>query len=174
MIEKFVPVPYHPYSEKYLVSNLGRVKPSIKSKYSSLKGEFLNLNVGARGYAHVKLYYNGKFKQFFVHRMVALAFLGEPPENCNLVCHLDDIKTNNIVTNLMWGDPAENARQMVERGRSARGTKVNTSILTADKVLEVRHLYSLSKYTNKDLSTMFGVKESTIQAITSRRNWRHI
>lgn len=173
MIEKFVPVPYHPYSEKYLVSNLGRVKPSIKSKYSSLKGEFLNLNVGARGYAHVKLYYNGKFKQFFVHRMVALAFLGEPPENCNLVCHLDDVKTNNIVTNLMWGDPAENARQMVERGRSCRGSRMNTSKLKPKQVLDIRVASKSGESTTK-IAERYGVTHAAIWLIINNRNWKHL
>ena len=78
MIEIWKPVPFEQFSSKYIVSSIGRVKPINKSKYSSAKGEFLKNGVGARGYACVTLYNGGKSKQCFVHRMVALVFIGGP------------------------------------------------------------------------------------------------
>lgn len=173
MKEVWKPVPYEPFGEKYVVSNHGRVKPIQKSIYSSLKSEFLTPGVGARGYAHVALYHNGVRKQFFVHRMVALAFIGDPPEGKNLVCHLDDNKTNNHWSNLMWGDCAENLRQMVDRGRSLRGSKVNTNKLAPNQVLEIREAHSKGAKMG-DLARKYKVTHAAIWLIIKRKNWKYL
>lgn len=54
-----------------------------------------------RGYLSVHLYKNGNEKRFYVHRLVAEAFVPNPndwPE----VNHKDGDKTNNCVNNLEW------------------------------------------------------------------------
>jgi hypothetical protein len=60
------------YEGMYQVSNLGRVKSFKKGKESILK------NRENRGYKSICLSIgDNKFKGFSVHRLVALAFLGE-------------------------------------------------------------------------------------------------
>lgn len=53
-----------------------------------------------------------------VHRLVALAWLGAPPEGKNEVDHLDGDKTNNDVRNLEWVSHSENVRRAFEKRES--------------------------------------------------------
>ena len=54
-----------------------------------------------KGYLKVWLYKNGKRKMFYIHRLVAQAFL-ENPDALPMVNHKDFDKTNNDVDNLEY------------------------------------------------------------------------
>ena len=49
-----------------------------------------------------------KRRCFRVHRLVASAWLGYRPPNVHC-CHKDDVKTNNHISNLYWGNAKTNA-----------------------------------------------------------------
>lgn len=59
------------------------------------------------GYLGVRLWKNGKCKDYKVHRLVAEYFC-EKPTNTNEVNHIDEDKTNNKATNLEWCDRKTN------------------------------------------------------------------
>ena len=82
------------YEGLYEVSNLGRVK-SLKFG----KEKFLKPFKIKKGYLLVHLCRNGKSKYFYVHRLVAEAFIPNP-EGLSEVNHKDEDKTNNVVDNL--------------------------------------------------------------------------
>ena len=52
-----------------------------------------------------------------VARLVAEAFLGDPPPGRPLVLHYDDDRRNNCVDNLRWGDHSDNFWDAVRNGR---------------------------------------------------------
>jgi len=79
------------YNGYYQVSNLGRVK-SLKGGYN-----ILFIRKDRRGYLCVRLSNRGKVRQYFVHRLVALAFIGKSNLTVN---HKDFNKENNNVDNL--------------------------------------------------------------------------
>jgi len=94
------------YEGLYMVSNHGDVKSLERSvdnrwgtstirKGTVLKGDEL------KGYLHVVLARDGNKSKRRVHRLVAESFLGNP-ENLSEVNHKDEVKSNNIVTNLEW------------------------------------------------------------------------
>ena len=91
------------YEGQYQLSNLGRVK-SIKFG----KEIILKQNI-RRGYYYVVLSKNGIVKNYFVHRLVAEAFL-DNPDNLPCVNHKDENKLNNNVDNLEWCDRLYNVR----------------------------------------------------------------
>ena len=93
------------YEGLYQVSNLGRVK-RLKGKYISTQ-RILKLRVGTRGYLYVQLCKKGQRKYYTIHRLVAQAFLPNP-ENKPQVNHIDEDKTNNIISNLEWVTAKEN------------------------------------------------------------------
>lgn len=61
------------------------------------------------GYPKVRLWNGEKYKNFFVHRLVAAAFIPNPM-NKPQVNHKDGNKTNNNVSNLEWVTQSENMR----------------------------------------------------------------
>ena len=79
--------------EDYLISNLGNV-------YSVKRNCYLKLE-DAHGYNRVTLCKNGKHKKYFVHRLVAEAFI-KNKENLPYINHKDENKKNNCVDNLEW------------------------------------------------------------------------
>ena len=48
-------------------------------------------------------------KNYRVHRMVASAFLPDPPSDRSLIMHIDEDYTNNRPENLAWGTNKENS-----------------------------------------------------------------
>lgn len=62
------------------------------------------------------LYRMGRRGRMYAHRLVALAFIGEPAPGQE-VCHNDGNPANNHVSNLRWGTRSENMLDEVESGR---------------------------------------------------------
>lgn len=94
--------------ESYEVSNTGKVRSIdryIRKRDGSVylcKGRELKQMESKNGYKYVNLYQSaGKNKHFYVHRLVALAFLHNP-HNYPDINHKDEVKTNNHVKNLEW------------------------------------------------------------------------
>lgn len=77
----------------YEVSSLGNVK--------SLYTGRLMTPYSKNGYLTISLSNIGKAKKFFVHRLVALAFIPNP-DNLPEVNHKDFCRSNNVVENLEW------------------------------------------------------------------------
>lgn len=101
------------YEGIYQVSNMGNVKRLdcsvfVKGKgYRHLKARNTKQHLDHHGYKKVHLWKNNKDKPFFVHRLVAMAFL-DNPNNYPQINHKDENKENNEITNLEWCTVAYN------------------------------------------------------------------
>ena len=84
--------------ENYEVSNLGRVKSLNYNKTG--REEILKHKI-VKGYLRLNLCKDSKTHSFFIHRLVAQAFIPNP-DNLPQVNHIDECKTNNRVENLEW------------------------------------------------------------------------
>ena len=89
------------YEGLYQVSNYGSVKSLGNSK--TRKEKVLKPFNTTKGYLQVELSKQGKRKNYYIHRLVAQAFL-QNPNNLPEINHKDEDKTNNHVTNLEWCD----------------------------------------------------------------------
>ena len=69
-------------------------------------------------YYQVQPYVDGKRKVCYVHRLVLLAFAGEPIGDRNEAHHIDHNTHNNTAENLMWVTRLENARYVPRHHRT--------------------------------------------------------
>lgn len=83
--------------EGYEISNLGKVKSMNYSRTD--KEKIMKPCKNNYGYLVVYLYRNRKRKLFYVHRLVAAAFI-QNPKGFEQVNHIDENKSNNAVENL--------------------------------------------------------------------------
>lgn len=82
------------YEGLYEVSNQGRIR-------NRTTGRIMKLYHNGKGYLKVDLCCLGKVKKFYVHRLVAKAFI-ENPEGYEIINHKDENPMNNNVSNLEW------------------------------------------------------------------------
>lgn len=108
------------YEGLYQISNLGRVKSLPRTRIGNgtpyiTKEKILNNSLGATGgYYRVQLCKTPKqHKMFYVHRLVANAFLVKI-DGKEVVNHINGIKTDNRVENLEWTTIEENLQHAID------------------------------------------------------------
>jgi len=102
----------------YLVSNLGRVKSTLKYNAAILK-ETINEN----GYSVVEIH----GKPCRVHRLVAFAFIPNDDNTKDTVDHKDGNRTNNKVTNLQWLSRLDNIKKAWDGRKQDKECKKSTA-----------------------------------------------
>lgn len=108
--------PVKGYEGLYEVSSLGYVKSL--NYHRTGKEKILKPAKNKYGYLFVALYRNGKRKMSKLHRLVAEAFIPNP-EGFKQVNHIDEDKTNNVVSNLEFCDCKYNNNFGTRNERSA-------------------------------------------------------
>lgn len=106
--------------EDYFISNLGRVMSTKRNKSHIMKPY-----KDRDGYLQLCLLKDNKQKRFFVHRLVAEAFLPNP-HNLPCVNHKSEIKTQNNVENLEWCSVKYNQNYGTRNKRLSETKRNNT------------------------------------------------
>jgi hypothetical protein len=110
--EVWVPVPgYQGYEVSALgeVRSLPRLAGGKNGSVRQIRGHVLAPSRHRSGYLYVKLYGAQGPAMLRVHRLVAVAFLGEPASPDMHVNHLNGVKDDNRLCNLEWATCSENA-----------------------------------------------------------------
>lgn len=98
----------------YQISNYGRVRSFTNNRHGFTdRPHILKTDINSNGYERVFL---GSNNRFFVHVLVAEAFIPNP-NDYPIVMHMDDDRLNNHVDNLEWGTQSINIRDAIQRGR---------------------------------------------------------
>jgi hypothetical protein len=109
-------------NDLYEISDLGRVK-SLSREWKSGRGggivriqdRYIKPHTHELGYIYVSVRYNKKTKLYFVHRLIAEAFipnsLGKPNIN-----HKNGAKWDNRIENLEWCTQSENVQHSFDNG----------------------------------------------------------
>ena len=133
------------YEGKYQVSNQGRVK-SLRYRGGS-KEQILKLRLTGNGYYDVSLG-NKKYK---VHRLVWEAFNGPIPEGMQ-INHIDEVKTNNALTNLSLMTPKENSNWGTRNERLCgySSPRERIWVIKLSKNNEILHFYPSIRQAERD------------------------
>ena len=110
------------YEELYKISNHGNVKSLGNGK--SRKEKVLKPIKLKNGYLRVDLPKQGKHKLYFIHRLVAEAFIPNP-NNLPIINHKDENPLNNNVSNLEWCTYEYNNNYGTRTERSAASRRNN-------------------------------------------------
>lgn len=141
-------------------------------------GFFKKQYLTSHGYYAVNLTNNYNRKVFYIHRLIAQAYIPNP-DNLPCINHKNGIKTDNRIENLEWCTHLHNALHAWEKGlqkphEGLKGMKGFKAKLTDTQVLEIRRLHKEENKTLHQLGAIYGVAWQTIGSITSGRNWKHI
>lgn len=135
-------------------------------------GERITSRVDRYGYMRVNLSIRGKVKTVSVHRLVALAFLGEPTGK--QINHKDGDKANNRPDNLEWCEAKHNLDHALRtRLRiNPSGERNGSSKLTAKQVRFIRA--KQGTISQNLLAKRFGVSQSLVSRIQRGKLWNGI
>lgn len=160
--------PIEGFNEKCFVSDDGKVYSIRRQGH---KGGFVKQRMNNSGYLRVALSKNGKSKAYFVHRLVAQAFIPNP-ENKQFVNHKDGDKTNNRMSNLEWCTKSENMQHAVKTGlvhyHGLLGEKHPQCKISDADALEIIRLRK-SGVLSHILAKQYGVTGATIRNIVYGR-----
>ncbi len=169
------------YEGYYQISNLGDVKSLprlIDNRYYSkekiLKGYSKPATQkGIKFYSTVQLSRKGKVTQFYVHRLVATAFISNP-ENKPEVNHISKDTLDCSVGNLEWVTSQENTNHKINEAGGcpwiARGSKSGASKLTEEDVLDIK-LQLKAGVKNYVLADVYKIDRSVISKIKTNKSW---
>lgn len=154
----------------YEVSSQGRVRRTVLYNNSNPDGSVKCSISKSTGYPSVCMSRGNFKKSFFVHQLVAEAFLGPRPSSRHVVAHADGTRDNNRLENLRWATYEENEADKLVHGTRARGEKIFGCRLTERDVVAIR----ASNETIDELAPIFGVDRSTIWKVRCNRIWKHV
>lgn len=114
-------------------------------------------------------------KPFYVHRLVASAWIPNP-DNKPFINHKDGDKGNNSVPNLEWCTRSENVLHAYRTGlMSNQGIKHPQAKLTEQDVLNIRERYAKGESSYKIFNSGdYDMSYTNIKDIIAKRTWSHI
>jgi hypothetical protein len=157
-------------ADKTNVSDTRDLKTRFFENVKKTKGCWLwsgNLNTDGYGVLTVK---NKKPKQQKAHRLSYEIHKGKIPKGL-IICHKCNNPSCVNPKHLYAGTHKQNSRDMVVSGHSQRGEKHPQSVLTKEKVIEIRRKYFSEKLSYQKLSKLFSVSPATIGLIIRRNTW---
>lgn len=157
----------------YQVSDMGRVK-SLERVFTrhlgaeqKIKERILKYTVNRSGYCNVTLYRDRKRRTYYIHRLVAIAFIPNPL-NKPTVNHKDGVKSNNKTDNLEWMTRSENTQHAYDIGLNSCSSRVAVAqySLTGEFIKSYTSIEEAGKHT--------GIHRGSIsRVISGRRKTTH-
>lgn len=89
------------------------------------------------------------------------------------VCHTCDNRKCVNPEHLFLGTIGDNLKDMTQKGRRAKGSKIASSRLTEEIVLEIRKK-RLEGWKYKDLETTYNLGRGHLHGICKNKSWQHI
>lgn len=157
---------------EYSVSNRGRVRREVDS-HATKAGRIIKCCPCKNGYLYASLHRSGKRRNCLVHRLVALAFLGDPPDGKPQVNHKNACKADNRIENLEWASPQDDGAHRVQMGLSRKGESHGLAKLSDESVRELRRRIHDGE-SSESLALELGVSKAAISLALNRLTWKHV
>lgn len=158
----------------YVFSSDGRIQGPGSGPKGHGKPRWLKPGWSKQDYAHVTMYVDDTPANYSVHRLICIAFHGDPPSSDHHAAHANGNSRDNRAENLTWKTCLENIRDKHIHGTMARGERQGSSKLKEADVLAIRELYSPGSVTLAMLADRFGVTPTMVSFIVRRKSWKHI
>lgn len=173
--EQWRPVPIAGYCDVYEVSSLGRVRRLVTDCQNKAKaGDFIKPSYPGLGiYQQYAMCMNRKYERWLAHRLVLMAFAGEPPTPKHHAAHLDGNPRNNRLSNLCWKTAKENDLDKDRHGTRQNGVKHGMVKLTEEQVMEIRRLRT-EGVSGVELAKKYNVTTTAISTIATGKSWSHL
>jgi hypothetical protein len=108
------------------------------------------------------------------HRFAFQYYNGSIPKGY-IICHRCDNKKCCNPNHLFLGTCKDNSEDMVRKGRSIKGEKIHTSILTECDVIEtLTSLYYGNKISYQEFNLKYSVEGRQLKNIVNRITWKYI
>ena len=104
--------------------------------------------------------------------VVSYELINGTTEDC--VLHTCDNRLCVNPKHLFSGTHTVNMRDRDQKGRQAKGERINLAVLTETQVLEIRAKYMICGYSQSMLARDYQVSKGAIAAIVTRRTWKHL
>lgn len=140
--------------------------------------------------AYLAVFVHSARKTVGLHRIICLAFHGDPPPGKPLALHRDGDTLNNDPSNLYWGDHRDNALDARRHGTLAFGCRHGSRThpeTFASKVLKLRkltpaqveqirdrHVLRHPEFGGKALAAKFGVHPATIRRVLAGTTYKGV
>lgn len=156
-----------PRLEHHSASSLGNIRNDKTGRVLAQRAW------GAQKYLIVGVCELGVRKTYSVHRLCALAFLGNPPTAQHQVAHYDGDPENNRIENIRWVLPEGNAQDRKRHGTSPTGSSNVFAKLHEKDIPRIKEQRRAGVPTNT-IATTYGVHPDTIRLIVSGKTWGHV
>jgi len=120
------------------------------------------------GYGQLTM--NGQ--QNYAHRVAYEKAYGPIPDGGHICHHCDNPPRCNP-EHLFLGDPAINAKDRTQKGRTTCGEKHWNARFSEDDIRDIRERHQ-SGDLQSDIASFYGVDQGQISAIVLRRKWKHL
>lgn len=165
----------HPF---YEASSNGRIR-SIDRKVirggreMSVRGRILSPGIGKKGHRYVNLQMNGSIKTEYIHRLIAISFIGEQPHDKPIVAHINGDPSDNRPSNLRWSTHLENSNDSIIHGTSGRpgGEDHAKAKLDKSKIESMRDMHS-SGMSMRSIGRTLGIHHCTVSNALSGKSYR--
>ncbi len=149
-----------PNYDRYLATDKGLIVSLIYKKPRSLSP-----SVKKNGRMTVNMWANGEHRTEYVHRLIALAFHGEPKTGQE-VNHKDGNPGNCVPDNLEWCTRSENQSHAFQTGLNKPNIQAKLTRLQAEEIRDLK-----GHFTQQQLADRFEVSKSAIKHIHMNRTW---
>lgn len=162
------------YNGLYEVSSLGRLR-SLRSAYGPRANPLMLRPEADKTHRTGKVRYLVRLRKGDTERRVSVAsvmlaaFRGPRPRGMQAL-HWDDDATNNVLSNLRWGTPKENAADRTRNGMTVSGERHSMAKLSSRQVEEIRRCLAAGE-PQRPIARRFGVHQTTISLIRRGVRW---